>query len=91
MEKSQEALGILGRRHWVFDLDGTLTVGIHDFPRIRALLGVPEGGDIIGHLKDAQASDSPRRTRKPLRFVADPGPAAGLQQPEANRKIAGLE
>ena len=44
------AADILRRGHWIFDLDGTLTVAIHDFARIRALLGVPEGVDILGHL-----------------------------------------
>jgi phosphoglycolate phosphatase-like HAD superfamily hydrolase len=41
---------ILQRRHWVFDLDGTLTVAIHDFASIRETLGVPQGGDILEHL-----------------------------------------
>ena len=41
---------ILGRGHWVFDLDGTLTVAIHDFASIREALGVPQGGDILEHL-----------------------------------------
>jgi len=41
---------ILRRGHWIFDLDGTLTVAIHDFAQIRAALGVPEGVDILGHL-----------------------------------------
>lgn len=45
-----KAAEILGRRHWVFDLDGTLTVAIHDFGLIRSVLGVPEGVDILGHL-----------------------------------------
>jgi len=50
MERSRGAVDILHSRHWIFDLDGTLTVAIHDFARIRSLLGVPEGGDILGHL-----------------------------------------
>lgn len=41
---------ILQSRHWVFDLDGTLTVAIHDFALIRNVLGVPHGSDILGHL-----------------------------------------
>ncbi|QWV94519.1 HAD family hydrolase [Geomonas oryzisoli] len=42
--------GILQKQHWVFDLDGTLTVAIHDFVHIRSVLGVPQGSDILGHL-----------------------------------------
>jgi HAD superfamily hydrolase (TIGR01509 family) len=30
------------RRFWIFDLDGTLTIPIHDFPAIRAALGLSE-------------------------------------------------
>jgi len=40
----------LARRHWVFDLDGTLTLPVHDFAAIRAELGVPAGADILGFL-----------------------------------------
>lgn len=50
MEGSPGSADILLRRHWVFDLDGTLTVAIHDFALIRSVLGVPEGADILGHL-----------------------------------------
>ncbi|WP_110676073.1 HAD-IA family hydrolase [Salinicola sp. RZ23] len=39
------------RRHWVFDMDGTLTVGVHDFPAIRRELEIPESADILHHLE----------------------------------------
>jgi len=29
-------------RHWVFDLDGTLTVAVHDFAALKRDLGLPE-------------------------------------------------
>jgi HAD superfamily hydrolase (TIGR01509 family) len=41
---------LTGRSHWVFDLDGTLTVAVHDFDAIRRELAIPEGSDILGHL-----------------------------------------
>ena len=41
---------ILTRKHWIFDLDGTLTVPKHDFGQIRHVLGVPEDMDILGFL-----------------------------------------
>lgn len=41
---------ISGRSHWVFDLDGTLTVAVHDFAAIRQELSIPDGCDILGHL-----------------------------------------
>jgi HAD superfamily hydrolase (TIGR01549 family) len=36
--------------HWVFDLDGTLTIAVHDFAAIRRELEIPEGSDILSHL-----------------------------------------
>jgi HAD superfamily hydrolase (TIGR01509 family) len=50
MERFHGRVDILKRGHWIFDLDGTLTVAIHDFAQIRAALGVPDGVDILGHL-----------------------------------------
>jgi HAD superfamily hydrolase (TIGR01509 family) len=41
--------------HWVFDLDGTLTVAVHDFAVIRRELEIPDGSDILGHLMSLPA------------------------------------
>lgn len=38
---------LTARKHWVFDLDGTLTLPVHDFDYIRLELGVPAGNDIL--------------------------------------------
>ena len=37
-------------KHWVFDMDGTLTVAVHDFAAIRATLDIPPEDDILTHL-----------------------------------------
>lgn len=37
-------------RHWVFDMDGTLTLPIHDFAAIRRALDIPTEDDILDHL-----------------------------------------
>jgi len=37
----------LERCHWVFDLDGTLTVAVHDFDRLREELGLPGRAPIL--------------------------------------------
>jgi len=58
MDKPLGSADILGRGHWVFDLDGTLTVAIHDFAQIREVLGVPAGGDILGHLDALPAAEA---------------------------------
>jgi HAD superfamily hydrolase (TIGR01549 family) len=55
---SGDAGAILARNHWVFDLDGTLTLPVHDFSVIRQALGVPQGIDILDYLEslpDAEA------------------------------------
>jgi HAD superfamily hydrolase (TIGR01549 family) len=49
---------ILARKHWVFDMDGTLTLPVHDFAAIRASLGVPDGADILGFLASLPAARS---------------------------------
>ncbi|PSD26204.1 HAD family hydrolase, partial [Stenotrophomonas maltophilia] len=45
-------------RHWVFDMDGTLTVAVHDFAAIRRTLQIAAEEDILDHiaaLPDASA------------------------------------
>lgn len=37
-------------KHWVFDLDGTLTVPSHDFEAIRRALDIAPEADILEHL-----------------------------------------
>jgi len=49
---------MLARRHWVFDLDGTLTRPVHDFALIRASLEVPDGADILAHLASLSAEEA---------------------------------
>jgi len=41
---------ILSRKHWIFDLDGTLTIAVHDFMAIKSALGIPPEADILGWL-----------------------------------------
>ena len=42
---------ILNRRHWVFDMDGTLTVAAHNFDQIREELGLEPGIPIVKTLE----------------------------------------
>ena len=51
-------------RHWVFDLDGTLTVSTHDFAGIREELGLPADLGLIEALDLLpEAEAEPRRRR----------------------------
>jgi HAD superfamily hydrolase (TIGR01549 family) len=36
--------------HWVFDMDGTLTIAVHDFAAIRKTLDIPPDADILHYL-----------------------------------------
>lgn len=45
-------------RHWVFDMDGTLTVAVHDFAAIRVALAIPAEDDILTHLAALPADDA---------------------------------
>ena len=38
---------LLEQTYWVFDLDGTLTVEMHDFDAFRAGAGIPNGAPIL--------------------------------------------
>lgn len=44
-------------RHWVFDMDGTLTVAVHDFAAIRRALDIPPEDDILSHLAALPAEE----------------------------------
>jgi len=55
------------RSHWIFDLDGTLTLAVHDFASIRRELAIPQECDIIGYLTalpDHQAEPLHRRLQE---------------------------
>ncbi|MBE9080042.1 HAD family hydrolase [Romeria aff. gracilis LEGE 07310] len=52
------------RSCWIFDMDGTLTVGIHDFDAIRRELGLPANEPILEALAQLSAAEAvPLRRR----------------------------
>lgn len=80
---------ILTRRCWIFDLDGTLTLPVHDFPAIRTALGMTESdSDILqflAALPPAEAAARHSRLRDIEYELADktaaaPGAARLLEQ-----------
>lgn len=52
------------REHWIFDMDGTLTIAAHDFPAIRAELGLPKNGDIIQVIDALPAPEAAAKHRQ---------------------------
>jgi len=55
---------LLKRKFWIFDLDGTITVAIHDFSAIRHELGIPEGMPIVETLQSLPENESIRLKNK---------------------------
>jgi len=53
---------------WIFDLDGTLTVPVHDFAFIRRELDIPAVSDILVHL-DSLPNDEADKRRTRLREI----------------------
>lgn len=47
-------------RHWIFDMDGTLTRPIHDFEAIRAELGLPIGKPILESIEALPQGEAAR-------------------------------
>lgn len=50
----------LTARHWVFDMDGTLTRAIHDFDLMRRIMSVPAGIDILDYLNALPRDEAER-------------------------------
>lgn len=48
-------------QHWVFDMDGTLTIAVHDFLYIRRMLEIPEHADILGHLATLPTTEAQQK------------------------------
>jgi HAD superfamily hydrolase (TIGR01509 family) len=49
---------LASHRHWVFDLDGTLTIAVHDFAAIRRALAIRDDEDILAHIAALPAREA---------------------------------
>jgi HAD superfamily hydrolase (TIGR01509 family) len=49
---------LMTRKHWIFDMDGTLTMAQHDFDAIRDELGLPQGLPILESLDLLPTADA---------------------------------
>lgn len=69
-------------KHWVFDMDGTLTVAVHDFEAIRRALNIPDDEDILTHLDGLPAAESQAKHawllehERELALASTPAPGA---------------
>ncbi|MBM3107333.1 HAD family hydrolase [Pseudomonas sp. V1] len=78
-------------RHWVFDMDGTLTVAVHDFAAIREALEIPPSDDILTHLAALPAAEAAAKHAWLLEHERDLaiGSQAAVGAVELVRELAG--
>ncbi|MFJ7884334.1 HAD family hydrolase [Pseudomonas sp. NPDC096917] len=68
--------------HWVFDMDGTLTIAVHDFALIRQALHIPAEDDILTHLNGLPADEAAAKHawllehERELAMASTPAPGA---------------
>ena len=74
----QDNYALLQRKCWIFDLDGTLTVAVHDFNTIRKELGIPERQPIIETLKSLPLQVKLQEIEKKLARNARSAPGAKI-------------
>ncbi len=79
-------------RHWVFDMDGTLTIAMHDYALIRQVLDIPESADILHHLAALPEAEAiPKRSwllehERELAHAARPAHGAAQLLSELHRR-----
>ncbi len=78
-----------GRRHWLFDMDGTLTLAMHDFDAMRRELDLPAGVPILEAL-DAMTAGQARDKRRALDEMELRMAHEAQEQPGATALLEGL-
>lgn len=73
-------------RHWVFDMDGTLTVAMHDFAAIRSALQIAAEEDILDHI--AALPEAPAQAKRA--WLLDHERALALPAPGAVKLLRAL-
>ncbi len=76
-------------RHWIFDLDGTLTVPAHDFERIRADLGLPADVPILEAIQTLPGAQQ-RRINAQLSDIESAIARRARPQPHAAQLLSAL-
>lgn len=70
-------------RHWIFDMDGTLTLAVHDFAMVKKVLEIPEEEDILVNLENLPEADRHARLRwlaeYELKLAKQSIPAKGVE------------
>ncbi len=75
-------MSLADARYWVFDMDGTLTLAVHDFPAIKRALAIPQEDDILHHLAALPPDEAASKRawllehERELAYAATPAPGA---------------
>lgn len=85
-------------KHWIFDMDGTLTKAIHDFDAIRTALGISDGQPILEAIENMPAPQAAAATQELFDIewqiakeaVQQPGAEALLQSLTAQQCQIGI-
>ena len=86
------------KKFWIFDMDGTLTLAVHDFPAIKKELGTPLDMDILQgiSLMSEEEAEKAYRQLQEIEFrlasigKKSPGTAELLHVLEANERYLGI-
>ena len=89
MEMTTVRRDLLQRRAWIFDLDGTLTMAVHDFPAIRRRLGIPENQPILEYI-DRQPAPRALEIRRELDDIEREVAATARPSPGADALLGEL-
>ncbi|MEM7348457.1 MAG: HAD family hydrolase [Chloroflexota bacterium] len=76
--------------HWIFDMDGTLTVAVHDFEAIRAELGLPPKKPILESIATLPDNEA-KRVNQRLHEIEEALANEARPQPGANALLQTLQ
>lgn len=82
-------MSLSGKEHYIFDMDGTLTLAVHDFERMRVSLGLPAGQPILESIAQ-QAPDSRKNLMQRLHELELEYAALAKPQPGASSLLQTL-
>ncbi len=72
------------KKYWLFDMDGTLTRGMHDFDAMRVALRLPEGTPILEALANMEPTEAAQKRRElddmELQMAAEAQPQPGCTE-----------
>ena len=76
----RQAPALSGCSHWVFDMDGTLTVAAHDFDAIHRELGVPLGKPLLEAIKSLSPEEAVKTYQRLVEIEMDIAAKAVAQE-----------